>query len=281
MKKAAIFTALICMLLLASCSHSALTTESESTGSTSSSQNISYEQVNMSSMSSSLQENKDSTKDSSEENGTGGFYPDGSIDERYTAIDIQLSRYVGSEIYTAWKESGAEFNVRSFIEFTQIPQSTFTSIMRPEYPEETLTNFREIFGEELTLSELQDMLGFSLEEIDALYSGDQAEINRAFCGPYGVFNETDGQIYGLKWLASHSAEDYVKAGLPLEEVNEVLIRVTEEYPQGSGFFEMAQKTEETLTSAIALETELAADADTEKPNSEQEDVSADDENVAE
>lgn len=276
MKKAAIFTALICMLLLVSCNHSALTTESESTGSTSSSQNISSEQDNFS-----LQENSDPTEDLSEENGTGGFYPDGSIDERYTAIDIRLSRYVGSEIYTAWKESGAEFNVHSFIEFTQIPQSTFTSIMRPEYPEETLTNFREIFGEELTLSELQDMLGFSLEEIDILYSGDQAAINRAFCGPYGVFNETDGQIYGLKWLASHSAEDYVKAGLPLEQVNEVLMRVTEEYPQGSGFFELAQKTEETLTSAIALEAELAADADTEKPNSEQEDVSANDENVAE
>ena len=280
MKKAAIFTALICMLLLVSCNHSALTTESESTGSTSSSQNISSEQDNISSMSS-LQENSDPTEDLSEENGTGGFYPDGSIDERYTSIDIELINYVGEDILSAWESSGAEFNIHSFIEFTQIPQSTFTSIMRPEYPEETLTNFREIFGEELTLSELQDMLGFSLEEIDALYSGDQAEINRAFCGPYGVFNETDGQIYGLKWLASHSAEDYVKAGLPLEQVNEVLMRVTEEYPQGSGFFEMAQKTEETLTSAIALEAELAADADTEKPNSEQEDVSADDENVAE
>ena len=276
MKKAAIFTVLICMLLLVSCSHSALTTESESTESISSSQNISSEQDNFS-----LQENSDPTEDLSEENGTGGFYPDGSIDERYTSIDIELINYVGEDILSAWESSGAEFNVHSFIEFTQIPQSTFTSIMRPEYPEETLTNFRKIFGEELTLSELQDMLGFSLEEIDALYSGDQAEINRAFCGPYGVFNETDGQIYGLKWLASHSAEDYVKAGLPLEQVNEVLMRVTEEYPQGSGFFELAQKTEETLTSAIALEAELAADADTEKPNSEQEDVSADDENVAE
>ena len=276
MKKAAIFTALICMLLLVSCNHSALTTESESTGSTSSSQNISSEQDNFS-----LQENSDPTEDLSEENGTGGFYPDGSIDERYTSIDIELINYVGEDILSAWESSGAEFNIHSFIEFTQIPQSTFTSIMRPEYPEETLTNFREIFGEELTLSELQDMLGFSLEEIDILYSGDQAAINRAFCGPYGVFNEADGQIYGLKWLASHSAEDYVKAGLPLEQVNEVLMRVTEEYPQGSGFFELAQKTEETLTSAIALEAELAADADTEKPNSEQEDVSANDENVAE
>ena len=276
MKKAAIFTALICMLLLVSCNHSALTTESESTESISSSQNISSEQDNFS-----LQENSDPTEDLSEENGTGGFYPDGSIDERYTSIDIELINYVGEDILSAWESSGAEFNVHSFIEFTQIPQSTFTSIMRPEYPEETLTNFREIFGEELTLSELQDMLGFSLEEIDILYSGDQAAINRAFCGPYGVFNETDGQIYGLKWLASHSAEDYVKAGLPLEQVNEVLMRVTEEYPQGSGFFELAQKTEETLTSAIALEAELAADADTEKPNSEQEDASADDENVAE
>lgn len=276
MKKAAIFTALICMLLLVSCNHSALTTESESTGSTSSSQNISSEQDNFS-----LQENSDPTEDLSEENGTGGFYPDGSIDERYTSIDIELINYVGEDILSAWESSGAEFNVHSFIEFTQIPQSTFTSIMRPEYSEETLAGFRETFGEELTLSELQDMLGFSLEEIDILYSGDQAAINRAFCGPYGVFNETDGQIYGLKWLASHSAEDYVKAGLPLEQVNEVLMRVTEEYPQGSGFFEMAQKTEETLTSAIALEAELAADADTEKPNSEQEDVSADDENVAE
>lgn len=280
MKKAAIFTALICMLLLVSCNHSALTTESESTGSTSSSQNISYEQDNISSMSS-FQENSDPTENLFEENGTGGFYPDGSVDERYTSIDIRLIRYVGEDILSAWESSGAEFNVHSFIEFTQIPQSTFTSIMRPEYSEETLAGFRETFGEELTLSELQDMLGFSLEEIDILYSGDQAAINRAFCGPYGVFNETDGQIYGLKWLASHSAEDYVKAGLPLEQVNEVLMRVTEEYPQGSGFFEMAQKTEETLTSAIALEAELAADADTEKPNSEQEDVSADDENVAE
>ena len=69
MKKAAIFTALICMLLLVSCSHSALTTESESTESISSSQNISSEQDNFS-----LQENSDPTEDLSEENGTGGFY---------------------------------------------------------------------------------------------------------------------------------------------------------------------------------------------------------------
>ena len=122
---------------------------------------------------------------------------------------------------------------------------------------------------------------YNQEQVDAIYSGDPVLIHKVFCGPLAFVNEADGELYSIYWLAEHTAEDYVTADLPAEKIEEVLLTAASEEYATDTISKLAESAGETLTSAITLEAELAADADTEKPNSEQEDVSADDENVAE
>ena len=79
-------------------------------------------------------------------------------------------------------------------------------------------------------NEYYNKYSFTDEQIDALFSGDQGRVNRAFCGPLAFINEADGELYSIYWLAEHSAEDYTAAGLPLEQVWKVAaLAQTEEF----------------------------------------------------
>ena len=68
---------------------------------------------------------------------------------------------------------------------------------------------------------------YSSEMIDAIYSGDQKQINEAFCGELAFVNDADGELYSIYWLAEHSAEDYIAADLPLDEVERILEKASE------------------------------------------------------
>ena len=59
-------------------------------------------------------------------------------------------------------------------------------------------------------------------EIDAIYSGDQSQINEAFCGDLAYYNPSDGQLYSIYWLSDHTAADYQAAGVPVSEVERIL-----------------------------------------------------------
>ena len=83
------------------------------------------------------------------------------------------------------------------------------------------------------MSKIQDVLGYSLSEFDALYSGDQEQINRAFFGPLAFVNDADGETYSIYWLAEHTPKDNLAAGLPIDEVEAVIQRVPAVRPGGN------------------------------------------------
>lgn len=53
------------------------------------------------------------------------------------------------------------------------------------------------FAPNLTIFGKQDILGYFPSGIDALFSGDQEQINRAFCGPPAFINHADAEIYSI------------------------------------------------------------------------------------
>ena len=54
------------------------------------------------------------------------------------------------------------------------------------------------FAPNLTIFGKQDILGYFPSGIDALFSGDQEQINRAFCGPPAFINHADAEIYSIQ-----------------------------------------------------------------------------------
>lgn len=179
--------------------------------------------------------------------GTGGIAPDFSIDERYHSISSALIDYVGDEAYAEWQQVRQKnFTILEFIEYFKIPKDVFTELVRPELTPE----FCESFAPELTLSEIQDMLGYSFSEIDALYSGDQEQINRAFCGPLAFVNDADGEIYSIDWLVEHTPQEYIDAQLPLDQVQAVIDKTaSDEF----GLYDLAEIAQSKLATVLSLE----------------------------
>ena len=105
------------------------------------------------------------------------------------------------------------------------------------------------------MDEYLEEFGYTDEQIDAIYSGDQKKINRAFCGSLAVYNENDGELYSIYWMAEHTAEDYIAAGLSLEQVREVveLSQSTEPKADYSQWSHYGKAVEPILEQAEAIE----------------------------
>lgn len=139
----------------------------------------------------------------------------------YYNVDGSLIDFIGADTFDAWwkKNKGLDLSILNVVRDFQIPKETFLSVTRPKLDEQTLTQLR---SQGITLEEWYP---YTLEEIDAIYSGEEATVNRVFCSPIAVFNETNGQIYTLRWLASHTAEEYQSVGLSSQAIQEVLNRI--------------------------------------------------------
>lgn len=172
----------------------------------------------------------------------------------YHSIDGRLiDEYVGQDIVNAWVQKeealGHRISILSFIEKFEIPKDVLTYYTRDSVSDSLLEAL------EITRQEYYQQYGYTLEQIDALYSGDESQINEAFCGPLAVFNETDGTLYTIEWLSEHTAADYVEAGLPLDRVEEVIdLAQTEEYVE---YASLAEEAQSVFTAAAALEAEMA------------------------
>lgn len=177
---------------------------------------------------------------------TGGVAPDFSVDERYKSISSSLIGYVGQEAFEEWIGQEENINIFTFIQYFKIPKDIFTQLVRYDLTPE----FCESFAPELTLSEIQDMLGYSFSEIDALYSGDQEQINRAFCGPLAFVNDADGEIYSIDWLVEHTPQEYIDAQLPLDQVQAVIDKTaSDEF----GLYDLAEIAQSKLATVLSLE----------------------------
>ena len=134
----------------------------------------------------------------------------------YHSIDSIIINHVGQDAFDEWLSSlpespdgscgryvRKESNIIGVIEYFQIPKEFFTE------------------------KSSADIVMYSSEMIDAIYSGDQKQINEAFCGELAFVNDADGELYSIYWLAEHSAEDYIAADLPLDEVERILEKASE------------------------------------------------------
>lgn len=179
---------------------------------------------------------------------TGGVAPDFSVDERYKSISSSLIGYVGQEAFEEWIGQEENINIFTFIQYFKIPKDIFTQLVRYDLTPE----FCESFAPELTLSEIQDILGYSFSEIDALYSGDQEQINRAFCGPLAFVNDADGEIYSIDWLVEHTPQEYIDAQLPLDQVQAVIDKTASDEFR---FYDLAETAQQKLDIARTLSSD--------------------------
>ena len=158
---------------------------------------------------------------SAQETSPGGLDACTAHTPSYHSISAELMNYVGQEGAVAWAESIARSNpeqmtILAFIEEYDIPKEQFIALTQGTVTDDYL----ETLG--MTREECYEEFGYTDQQIDALYSVDQAAVDRAFCGKLALFNEADGQLYTIDWLAEHTAEDYLAAGFPLEEVDAIL-----------------------------------------------------------
>lgn len=182
----------------------------------------------------------------------------------YHSIDVSLMNYVGQEEAVEWAETtnrettdeyrrGEGVTIQAFIEKFNIPKDVFTELTQGTISQE----FAESLG--MTLEECYEEYGYTDEQIDALYSGDQDAIDRAFCGPLAFVNEADQKVYSIYWLMDHTAEDYAAAQLSLNQVEEVLQTASEE--EYGERYDLIEKVEPKLTQAYALEEAALAETE--------------------
>lgn len=183
----------------------------------------------------------------------------------YHAVPGELVDLIGNDPGMEWYNTffeasdpygrpGEGFTIVAFVEHFQVSREDFTRCIYENLTQE----FVESIG--MTMDEYLEEFGYTDEQIDAIYSGDQKEINRAFCGPLAVYNENDGELYSIYWMAEHTAEDYIAAGLSLDQVQKVveLSQSTEPKADYSLWSHYGKAVEPILEQAEAIEA--SADA---------------------
>lgn len=198
-------------------------------------------------------------------------------DANFHSIPADLVLYIGESEFNTWFADAlskartmddynhfpcGSIGITDVIQKFDISKEEFIKIVRPPLPQETI-DFYAKAGITMT-DELFYSDSYTLEQIDAFYSNDYKRINEVICGPLSVYNETDGKLYSIHWLADHSAADYVQADIPMDEVTTLLQKVKKDYSDSSTLLDLAQDAQATLSSAIALQSELSV----EKPATE-------------
>ena len=142
-------------------------------------------------------------------------------------MDGSLIDYIGGQEFNDWWETNKErtLSILDLVKDFSISKEDFIAVTRPKMDESMLAQVQSMG---YTEESWYDENVYSLEEIEAIYSNIPKEINRIFCSPIAVFNEADGQIYTLEWLATHTAEDYLDAKLSLVQIEDVLQRAQQE-----------------------------------------------------
>lgn len=144
--------------------------------------------------------------------GIGGDnpYPKKPFEERFwpeSAFDV--SEAMGYDAYMKWTEEFyymggdrpvEEWNVYNLIHENNIPRETV----------------ERLCAEVRAFREPDDAAVMSEADIELLYTGTRAEVYRHFTAIYAV---TVGETpYSAFWLATHTAEDYLAAGMTVEQV---------------------------------------------------------------
>ena len=189
---------LLSVLLLASCGNSSLTVSESST---------------TASESSTVSTFSESTADVYTEDvdltAIGGDSTDWDYAYRYYDIPSELIQYVGNDDFQQWAAKDYKaVNIQTVIERYHLTYDDLISVLSPsETPD-------------------PDGLCLTVSDVETLFSGDQAKINKTFASEYAAVSES-GSIYTVFWLAAHTAEDYKAAGLSESAVETALSNCAE------------------------------------------------------
>lgn len=230
--------ALVAAMLLAGCQNAGETTDrSDVTSSESGSQTSETSQSSETSGNPADAESSEVLERPEEE-----FYDCAEHTDSYHTIILDLIGYVGSDAYNEWVDSIAGedaygrvdegVTVAAFIDYFNVPQDEFTQLVQSRATDERLQDLG------MTREEYLEEYGYTDGQIAALYSGNESQINEAFCGDLAWYNGADGQLYSIYWLSDHTAADYEAAGIPAEEVTTILDKATE---MGGDYAKLAEK----------------------------------------
>ena len=195
-----------------------------------------------------------SEPEDTDNNEIGGSYtPCTEHTGSYHYISTRLINYIGWDAMNEWTSGDSstdsfgrsqdDINIVSFIEHFDIPREFLEETVDQAANKEALANLN------MTREEFLEENGYTDSQIDALYSGDQAKINEAFCGEMAYYNPEDGQLYSIYWLSDHTAEEYESAGIPETEVERILGLAEE---AGGGYARFAEEAGEAAAEYAAM-----------------------------
>ena len=173
----------------------------------------------------------------------------------YHSFASNFVNYVGQDNFEAWIRSGDEndicgLNIVEFINYFSIPKEKCIELVQERssgidegYFERTGLTPEEVFG----VTILSD------EQIDAIYSGDEAQIENAFSGWLAV-EADDGNRYSLLWLEKHSPEDYLEAGISPESIDALIDEVNTNSDYTKYRTEMQALSEQANQAAVMMES---------------------------
>ena len=145
----------------------------------------------------------------------------------YHSVPGRLIDFVGGDNFYNWIDSlpndthapgyvVERFSIVDFVEQFNVSKEDFLETTRSWMTDDAMGRLG------VTREEYQETYGYTDAQIDAIYSGDQSQINEAFCGDLAYYNPSDGQLYSIYWLSGHTAADYQAAGVPVSEVERIL-----------------------------------------------------------
>lgn len=115
------------------------------------------------------------------------------------ADEEEAQKWINSQL----SEQDYEFTVLDYINYFKIPkEELIKAISDSKFPEGWIIN---------------------ISDIDIIYSGNVELINKTFVNEYALLY--DNKIYTPEWLYNNSIADYIKEGLPANEVKACLNRM--------------------------------------------------------
>ena len=220
MKKLVFVFALVSVLAVSGCSKSGdIVSSSESSVSSSST-----EEAVSSEKSEEISE-VESSSDESDDN-VGGEDWCFAHNVLYHTFNQEMIDYVGDDAFNEWTKLCATgepctTNLVSFVQYFDFPKEKMLEIQAAQ-----LASHSDEYWDAIGMTE-EEYVGtwmLSVEQIDAIYSGDEALIETAFAGELAADAE-DGSRYSLTWLESHTPEEYAAVGIEPQSVEEMVSKI--------------------------------------------------------
>lgn len=163
-------------------------------------------------------------------NGEGmGGDPDAERKMKYErdfhSIQGVLVKYVGNEEIGRWEEwsnyDSDKFTLVNFLEFYNIPKEKFVELGA------------------------QELYGYTDEDVNILYSGDEKAIDQRFASPLTIM--VDGVIYVPEWFTTHSVDEIKELGVSVDELSAKVKEWEEHFGSESVFVTSAKAKLEEYT----------------------------------